>query len=81
MYTWILCIDIVTMSIFRYVRRHSVIHKLNESERFILYMLYAWIIPILITGIAFLLEHFDVLPDDWETGFDHYNQWFPCEKL
>lgn len=62
---------------FSTIRSSHGMRKSSENGRFILYMLYAWGIPLLITGTTLAFDYYKMLPDEWRTGFGLQTVWFP----
>lgn len=54
--------------------------KHKELRRFVLYSLYAWGVPLLLTGTAILVDYNAWLPHEWRTNFIQDNLcWFKRE--
>lgn len=61
----------------RSVRASRGMRKTKELRRFLLYSLYAWGVPSVLTTVTVLIDHYELVPTDWSPQMVNMNQcWF-----
>lgn len=53
--------------------------KKNQTKRFLLYSLYGWGLPTLITAITVTLTKTEALSENFRPNFGHGRCWFTCK--
>lgn len=63
--------------IFRSVRASRGMRRTKEMRRFLLYSLYAWGMPTVLTTATICIDYYELMPDEWSPQMIHSNTcWF-----